>query len=244
MEDIRQAVKVGKLHLSREQTIGVECYDDINEDMERSEVEAIGQLVIDAFHMISDTKAEATIMGSFRRGKASSGDVDILITMKKHLETIPRDALPKLVGFLSQQGHIAHHISRVRDLQYFEEDGGSSPANSVGNGPLVPPEAAHITAQVKGGTSSKSYMGVFYSPRFPKKRRRVDIKIYPYNQKAFASLCMFFVVVDGCAGVWAHSFLTCSVRLQRLYRWKVVQSFYEALGYPEIQLEVERQGIV
>mgnify|MGYP001221257859 CR=1 FL=1 len=39
-------------------------------------------------------------------------------------------------------------------------------------------------------TSNKafSYMGVFISPVDKEKRRRVDIKFYPYREKAFATI--------------------------------------------------------
>ena len=36
--------------------------------------------------------------------------------------------------------------------------------------------------------SGSSYMGVFNSPVVEGRRRRVDIKLYPYRERAFASL--------------------------------------------------------
>ena len=37
-------------------------------------------------------------------------------------------------------------------------------------------------------TEYKFYMGCFYSPSKPQVRRRVDIKFYPYRERAFAML--------------------------------------------------------
>ena len=39
-----------------------------------------------------------------------------------------------------------------------------------------------------GYSQSESYMGVFVSPVVKDKRRRVDIKIYPFRLRVFASL--------------------------------------------------------
>lgn len=152
--------------------------------MARDEVESIGNLVIDAFHNISDTPAEATIMGSFRRGKPSSGDVDVLITMKDYPDSVPGYALPDLIEKLCQQGHVAHHITQIRGFPSHDKPSIDSP----------PPRKKQRRQSSKTSKLCKTYMGVFFSPKFPEKRRRVDIKIYPYNQHAFASLCKLVIM--------------------------------------------------
>lgn len=40
----------------------------------------------------------------------------------------------------------------------------------------------------RGKDTCSSYMGVFNSPIYPDKKRRVDIKFYPYRERVFASL--------------------------------------------------------
>jgi DNA polymerase/3'-5' exonuclease PolX len=180
-------VRSGDIQLTREQLIGLDCYEDLQEEMEREEVESIGKLVIDACRDTNGTPAEATIMGSFRRGKSSSGDVDVLITMKDHPDRVPRNALPGLIENLCQQGHVAHHITQLPGIYSKEKVSLTS----------SPPRKKHrFESASKPYKSCKSYMGVFFSPKYPGKRRRVDIKIYPYNQKAFASLCKYMISTE------------------------------------------------
>lgn len=171
IEKLRQAVADGRLNLNREQRIGLDCYDDLQEPMKRDEVEKIGKIVMDAFHGVSPTPGDVTIMGSFRRGKESSGDVDILITMKDYSERVPSNLLPRLIQHLNKAGHVAHHITQISNIP---DDDASRQGNQASD-----PMTSH---------SFKSYMGVFFSPLYPEKRRRVDIKLYPYDQKGFASL--------------------------------------------------------
>lgn len=168
----------GRLKLSREQLIGLDCCEDLQEPIKRDEVARIGEIVMDAFDCISATPGEITIMGSFRRGKDSSGDVDILITMKNYPERVPPELLARLIQYLNKNGHIAHHITRISNVS---DDDASMESNKAAD-PMKTQRHNTVT----------SYMGVLFSPIYPRKRRRVDIKIYPYNQKGFASLCKYW----------------------------------------------------
>lgn len=165
---IRGALRDGSLRLTRNQCVGVDCYEDLVEDMSREEVEAIGNLVINTFQTHQYPDAVGIIMGSYRRGKSSSGDVDVLLTIEKHSHDVPRGALCELVDHLWKEGHVAYHLTLLPGLK----------TGMAG---------VHRNEQV---TASSSYMGVFNSPVVPRKRRRVDIKIYPYMQRAFA--CLYF----------------------------------------------------
>ncbi|XP_071360977.1 DNA polymerase lambda [Trachinotus anak] len=74
LEDIRT-----KAHLSNIQKIGLKHYDDFLDRMPREEAAAIERVVRDATHAI-DPGLVAMACGSFRRGKATCGDVDVLIS--------------------------------------------------------------------------------------------------------------------------------------------------------------------
>ncbi|XP_034544348.1 DNA polymerase lambda [Notolabrus celidotus] len=74
LEDIRT-----KAHLSNTQKIGLKHYDDLLDRMPREEAGAIEKLVRDAVHAI-DPHLVAMACGSYRRRKATCGDVDVLIT--------------------------------------------------------------------------------------------------------------------------------------------------------------------
>uniref|UniRef100_UPI0037E73A87 DNA polymerase lambda isoform X1 n=2 Tax=Semicossyphus pulcher TaxID=241346 RepID=UPI0037E73A87 len=74
LEDIRT-----KAYLSNTQKIGLKHYDDFLDRMPREEAGAIEKVVREATHAI-DPHLMAMACGSYRRGKATCGDVDVLIT--------------------------------------------------------------------------------------------------------------------------------------------------------------------
>ncbi|KAJ7060183.1 hypothetical protein C8F01DRAFT_190348 [Mycena amicta] len=69
----------GEVVLSEAQKIGIEFYDDINSRMPREEAQALFDIIKPVALKI-DPKLEVHIMGSFRRGKSTCGDIDIMIT--------------------------------------------------------------------------------------------------------------------------------------------------------------------
>ncbi|KAL1853069.1 hypothetical protein Plec18170_005651 [Paecilomyces lecythidis] len=68
-----------KADLTRNQRVGVERYDDFRQRIPRSEVEAHGAIVRRAVHEV-DADVQVIIGGSYRRGAANSGDIDLIIT--------------------------------------------------------------------------------------------------------------------------------------------------------------------
>ncbi|KAJ3717229.1 DNA polymerase lambda [Lentinula guzmanii] len=70
---------VGDVALNEGQKIGIKFYDDLNSRMPREEAKAIFEL-IKPIALRIDPKLFVEIMGSYRRGKADCGDIDILIT--------------------------------------------------------------------------------------------------------------------------------------------------------------------
>ncbi|XP_028313279.1 DNA polymerase lambda isoform X2 [Gouania willdenowi] len=74
LDDIRT-----KAHLTHTQKIGLQHYDDFLDRMPRAEAAAIEKVVRDATQAI-DPGLVAMACGSYRRGKATCGDVDVLIT--------------------------------------------------------------------------------------------------------------------------------------------------------------------
>uniref|UniRef100_A0A3B5LZU4 DNA polymerase n=1 Tax=Xiphophorus couchianus TaxID=32473 RepID=A0A3B5LZU4_9TELE len=74
LDDIRT-----KAHLTSTQKIGLKHYDDLLDRMPREEAAAIEKVVSDAAHAV-DAALVAMACGSYRRGKATCGDVDVLIS--------------------------------------------------------------------------------------------------------------------------------------------------------------------
>ncbi len=97
INDVRHGIRQGRLSLERNQLVGVDCYEDILDRMTRSEVEAIGEIVRAVAERLFPG-IETSIMGSYRRGKESCGDVDIQLTHPNYVENIPTDALGRIIG--------------------------------------------------------------------------------------------------------------------------------------------------
>jgi len=118
--------------------------------------------------------AEVHLMGSYRRGKGQCGDADILIVHKKYTETVPNGALDEIVERLKFNCKISHHLTQVEET-YFRD----MPSQS---------EDVHIPSTFLPYVGSQMYMGVFNSPSFRGKHRRIDIKFYPYAEKVYSMI--------------------------------------------------------
>ncbi|KAJ7271147.1 hypothetical protein C8J57DRAFT_1320897 [Mycena rebaudengoi] len=77
LEDIKAGK--GGVKLTPAQSVGIEFYDDINDRMPRQEAKGLFDL-IKPVALAIDPELEIHIMGSYRRGKADCGDIDIMIT--------------------------------------------------------------------------------------------------------------------------------------------------------------------
>lgn len=95
-----------KATLTKSQRIGVDHYDDFAQRIPRKEVEAHCAIVQKAIHK-ADPNMQAIISGSYRRGAASSGDIDMLITKPDAtIEQIRTLMMEVVVLNLFQQGFL------------------------------------------------------------------------------------------------------------------------------------------
>lgn len=102
-----------KANLSKQQKIGLKYFDELQERIPREEVEHIGNIVKEnALAMEGDITA--ILCGSYRRGKATCGDIDVLLLM----EVISSNFLVDLLKRLRACGLITD------DLMNIEESGG------------------------------------------------------------------------------------------------------------------------
>eukprot|EP00644_Phytophthora_capsici_P000294 jgi/Phyca11/99551/e_gw1.4.557.1 len=98
--------------LTTQQQIGVKHYEDFLTKIPRAEVHQIEKTVVDEVHKMIPN-AIALACGSYRRGKLSSGDCDVLVT-DPDADTC--DILPELLkrlhesGFLTGKRYSAHYI--------------------------------------------------------------------------------------------------------------------------------------
>jgi len=95
-DDIEVATKEGDINLTKLQKYWWRHRDDFPQPMDRSEMKKIGKLVEIAAKSIDPT-SETIVVGSYRRGKKSSKDVDILVLVdKKESPHLPRQIAEKL----------------------------------------------------------------------------------------------------------------------------------------------------
>ena len=88
-------------NLNRQQQIGLKYYDEFLDRMPRSEAEEIGNVVKQTAHDI-DPALQCEICGSFRRGKSTCGDVDVLVSHpdgRSH-----QGVMTRLLGKLKENG--------------------------------------------------------------------------------------------------------------------------------------------
>lgn len=83
--------------LTETQRMGLKYYEDINKRIPRSEVEDYEKEFAKIFDKIKDPDANFQIVGSYRRGNANSGDIDIIITDKQNNPSILKKFVEELV---------------------------------------------------------------------------------------------------------------------------------------------------
>jgi DNA polymerase beta len=125
---LRAAVNVNPSILSNIQRTGLKYYEDINERIPREEIALHEEIIQKTFR---STGLEATIVGSYRRGLTSSGDIDVLVTgnqgdfiaglIKLHKEQYIVETLAEGVTkgmYITRLGPAPHGKARRVDLLY------------------------------------------------------------------------------------------------------------------------------
>ena len=96
--------------LTSAQKTGVELYDDLVLRMPREEAAQIECYVRNKVHEI-DTNALCEVCGSFRRGKPTCGDLDLLITTPDGISQ--SKIMAPLLGELHKTGFLTHDLVSV-----------------------------------------------------------------------------------------------------------------------------------
>ncbi|KAL9127860.1 MAG: hypothetical protein Q9217_003351 [Psora testacea] len=97
---------VRKAPLTRNQRIGIEHFDDFQARIPREEMQEHDKYVYDTVRKI-DRSLQFTIGGSYRRGAATSGDVDFIVTKPDaSIETIRTLMIDEVIPKLSAIGYL------------------------------------------------------------------------------------------------------------------------------------------
>ena len=98
--------------LNDKQKIGLAYYEDLLERIPRSEIDEFKDLLTDVFHDVSLEHDISTssfeIVGSYRRGATTSGDIDIIVTDTKNDNTV----FNAFLDTLCERGIIMEQLSR------------------------------------------------------------------------------------------------------------------------------------
>ncbi|KAG9030907.1 hypothetical protein FRB95_003417 [Tulasnella sp. JGI-2019a] len=117
LDDVRDGK--GGLTLSENQKIGLQFYDDLQDRMPRSEAGAIFEKIKVIAHRL-DPNLLVEIMGSYRRGSADCGDIDILITRCTDDGRTHRGVLPRLLRQLEEEKLVTHTLAAPDDYGALE----------------------------------------------------------------------------------------------------------------------------
>ncbi|KAI9435731.1 hypothetical protein H4582DRAFT_1968310 [Lactarius indigo] len=107
LDDIRE--RKGGIKLTSIQELGLKYYDDINTRMTREEAREIFE-EIRSIALCLDPKLFVEIMGSYRRGKSTCGDIDIMVTRPPDGGKTHAGILPKLLSALRSAGIITEDL--------------------------------------------------------------------------------------------------------------------------------------
>lgn len=100
--DLRAALEKNPKLLNEKQKIGLVYYEDILERIPRSELKEHEKLLLGNL----DNDMKGIVVGSYRRGAETSGDIDVLITMNEGID---------------QKAAFASYIKRIVDTGYMVE---------------------------------------------------------------------------------------------------------------------------
>jgi DNA polymerase/3'-5' exonuclease PolX len=102
IQDLRNEVKTNPKLLNDKQTVGLNYYEQLLQRIPRAEMEEHRHIL---FHYLRPFTAE--IVGSFRRGLPTSGDIDVLIRVPKGTQNIKQ--------------HLSHMANEMKEAGYIEE---------------------------------------------------------------------------------------------------------------------------
>ncbi|KAI1313097.1 hypothetical protein F5Y03DRAFT_154881 [Xylaria venustula] len=106
--DLDDIVEFGWDSITRVQQIGVKYYEEIQQKIPRSEVEAISGVILE--HANKITKGfQMVIVGGYRRGKTASGDVDVVLSHPEMAAT--EFFINRLVTKLEAAQYVTHTLT-------------------------------------------------------------------------------------------------------------------------------------
>jgi len=102
IDDLRKRPEL----LNDTQNIGLKYYEDILQRIPRDEIDQYDTIFEESFQRVATKDAKYEIVGSYRRGAQTSGDIDVIITSKD------ADIFPKWINELKKEDIIVEILSQ------------------------------------------------------------------------------------------------------------------------------------
>jgi len=120
-------------------------------------------------------EAEVIICGSYRRGSAECGDVDVLIAPPPHLKQLPDHTLSELILSLERSGFLTHHLSLPTGYHTYHRMKRVKGSSDTADSTATPPSAEDYLSDESSSDSSTEHNGrsqlVSCTHKRPKKHR-------------------------------------------------------------------------
>ena len=102
--DLKNKIKKGEVELTNAQNIGLKYHYDLSQRIPRKEIQKAEKIIKDVIKEVNPD-IDMEIVGSYRRQKSSSGDIDVLFTHKKN-------QLNQIIKSLEEKGILFEQISK------------------------------------------------------------------------------------------------------------------------------------
>ena len=117
VDDVRKAITNDKTNSTQHIDIGLIYYDDFKQRIPRKEVTAMATVIKKTLNTI-DTNLIFDVCGSYRRGKDTCGDIDILISNPTMKRIASKKYLSKVVTKLTSIGFIIDSLTDKGEKKY------------------------------------------------------------------------------------------------------------------------------
>ncbi len=118
IEELRNAIKEGKIKSTHHIDLGLKYYDDLKERIPRAEMDML-KSTIETHIKAVDKELVFEVCGSYRRGLPTSGDIDILVSHPKHMEHISENKiLSKIVKYMETTGFLVDYLTKDGEKKY------------------------------------------------------------------------------------------------------------------------------
>jgi DNA polymerase IV len=177
--DLDDIVEHGWKALSRVQQIGLKYYDEFLLKITRTEVETITAIITHHAKLVTDANVETIIVGGYRRGKAESGDVDLILSHRD--EAMTHNVIDRVVKSLERAGWITHTLTlNLTNTRRNQEPLPISTATQAGHG-FDTLDKALVVWQDPHWPTKDVDLSANPKAKNPNPHRRVDIIISPWR---------------------------------------------------------------